>query len=58
MASHNGYDKIVAVLIIAKADVNIANKVSNIYVHMCMQNYNIASETIEIYCNSSSELTI
>ena len=36
MASQNGYDKIVDVLIIAKADVNIANKVSNIYVYMCM----------------------
>ena len=36
VASQNGYDKIVDVLIIAKADVNIANKVSNIYVYMCM----------------------
>ena len=33
-ASQNGHDKIVDLLIAAKADVNIANKVS--YLHACI----------------------
>ena len=39
-ASQNGYDKIVDVLIAAKADVNIANKVS--YITTCMHRCKIA----------------